>query len=77
MVDTWAATGAGWLALTENTLYTVEAFEDYLRHLSEAGIVSVQRWFFPEMPRETLRIVSLGAEALRRQGTGHRSSQAR
>jgi hypothetical protein len=68
MVDTWAATGAGWLALTENTLYTVEAFEDYLRHLSEAGIVSVQRWFFPEMPRETLRIVSLGAEALRRQG---------
>jgi predicted membrane-bound spermidine synthase len=69
MVDTWAATGAGWLALTENTLYTVEAFEDYLRHLSKAGTVSVQRWFFPEMPRETLRVVSLGAEALRRQGS--------
>jgi hypothetical protein len=68
MVDTWAATGAGWLALTENNLYTVEAFQDYLRHLSESGIVSVQRWFFPEVPRETLRVVSLGAEALRRQG---------
>jgi len=69
MVDTWAATGAGWLALSENTLYTVEAFEDYLRHLSEGGIVSVQRWFFPDTPRETLRVVSLGAEALRRQGS--------
>jgi len=69
MVDTLAATGAGWLALTENTLYTVEAFEDYLRHLTEEGIVSVQRWFFPDAPRETLRVVSLGREALRRQGS--------
>jgi Spermine/spermidine synthase domain len=69
MVDTWAATGAGWLALTENTLYMVEAFEDYLRHLSESGIVSVQRWFFPNTPWETLRVVSVGAEALRRQGS--------
>jgi predicted membrane-bound spermidine synthase len=69
MVDTWAATGAGWLALTENTLYTVEAFEDYLRHLTAEGIVSVQRWFVPDAPAETLRVVSLGIEALRRQGS--------
>ncbi|HSD66179.1 MAG TPA: hypothetical protein VLF95_05735, partial [Vicinamibacteria bacterium] len=30
MVDTWAATAAGAFALSENNLYTVEAFADYL-----------------------------------------------
>ena len=29
LVDTWAATAAGAFALTENTLYTIEAFDDY------------------------------------------------
>lgn len=31
LVDTWAATAAGAYTLTENTLYTVEAFEDWGR----------------------------------------------
>jgi hypothetical protein len=31
MVDTWAAPAAGAFALSENNLYTVEAFSDYLR----------------------------------------------
>ena len=31
LVDTWAATASGAFALTENYLYTVEAFEDHLR----------------------------------------------
>ena len=68
MVDTWAATGAGWLALSESTLYTAEAFEDYLRHLTAGGMVSVNRWMFPDTDRETLRVVSLGIEALRQLG---------
>ncbi len=34
LVDTWAATAAGAYTLTENTLYTVEAFTDYLDHLT-------------------------------------------
>jgi spermidine synthase len=68
LVDTWAATGAGWLALSENTLYTAEAFEDYLRHITEGGMVSVNRWMFPGADRETLRVVSLGIEALRQLG---------
>ena len=69
LVDTWAATGAGWLALSENILYTAEAFEDYLRHITEGGMVSVNRWMFPGADRETLRVVSLGLEALRQLGT--------
>ncbi len=37
LVDTWAATAAGAYTLTENTLYTVDAFSDYLDHLNDGG----------------------------------------
>ena len=37
LVDTWAATAAGAHTLTENTLYTVDAFNDYLDHLNDDG----------------------------------------
>ena len=37
LVDTWAATAAGAYTLTENTLYTTEAFEDYYDHLTDRG----------------------------------------
>ncbi len=33
LVDTWASTAAGAFALSENSLYTVEAFEEYFDHL--------------------------------------------
>ena len=45
MVDTWAATSAGAFALTENNLYTVEAFRDYAEHLKSGGILTITRWF--------------------------------
>ncbi len=67
LVDTWAASAAGAFALTENNLYTVEAFREYLRHLEPDGILSITRWEFPE-PREALRVVALGLEALREEG---------
>src|SRR5262249_11045264 len=41
MVDTWAATAAGAFALTENNLYTVEAFRDYANHLTHDGILTI------------------------------------
>ena len=44
LVDTWAATAAGAYTLTENTLYTVDAFNDYLDHLNETGVLSITRW---------------------------------
>jgi spermidine synthase len=46
LVDTWAATAAGAYALSENSLYTVEAFDDYLNHLTDRGVLSVSRWMF-------------------------------
>jgi hypothetical protein len=41
MVDTSAATAAGAYALAENTLYTVDAFSDFLSHLAPGGILTV------------------------------------
>ena len=63
LVDTWAATAAGAYALSENSLYTVEAFGDYLDHLSDRGVLSVSRWVF-----DGLRLISLAQEAGARRG---------
>ncbi|MBI4873558.1 MAG: hypothetical protein HY822_02870 [Acidobacteria bacterium] len=67
LVDTWASTAAGAFALSENNLYTVEAFEDYLRCLTGDGILAFTRWGF-DPPRESLRLISLGMAALERLG---------
>jgi spermidine synthase len=67
LIDTWAATSAGAFTLSENNLYTVEAFVDYLNHLNPDGILTMSRWFFEE-PRETLRLVSLGLASLEELG---------
>ena len=58
MVDTWAATAAGAFSLTENNLYTVEAFKDYATHLTDDGIFTMTRWYF-EPPDQLLRLISL------------------
>jgi hypothetical protein len=67
LVDTWAATAAGAFALTENNLYTTDAFHDYLQHLTDNGVASFTRWGF-DPPRESLRLVSLAIEALSQLG---------
>ena len=63
LVDTWASTAAGAFALSENSLYTTDAFRDYLSHLTGDGMVVFTRWGF-DPPRESLRLVSLAIEAL-------------
>ena len=67
LVDTWASTAAGAFALSENTLYTTEAFKDYLNRLEPDGVLTVTRWM-ESPPRETLRVVSLAREALHELG---------
>ena len=63
LVDTWASTAAGAFALSENNLYTTDAFRDYLSHLTDDGILAFTRWgFIP--PRESLRLITLATEAL-------------
>ena len=69
MIDTFAATAAGAYSLSENNLYTREAFEEYLDHLTPDGLLSINR-FFLEPPQQTLRVVTLAREALARRGPG-------
>lgn len=67
LVDTWASTAAGAFALSENNLYTREAFLQYLSHLTDDGVLSFTRWGF-EPPRESLRLISLAMWALEQLG---------
>ncbi|MCM3881422.1 MAG: hypothetical protein ND807_15040 [Vicinamibacterales bacterium] len=71
LVDTWAATAAGAYTLTENTLYTKEAFEDYLDHLSDRGMLTITRWVF-----DGLRLVSLAQAACETRGCSVRDQLA-
>jgi hypothetical protein len=70
LVDTWASTAAGAFALSENNLYTVEAFREYFEHLKPDGLIAITRWEFRE-PREALRVVSVAMEALHRLGVAN------
>ncbi len=68
LTDSFAATASGAFALAENSLYTVEAFSDYLRHLEDGGFLSVTRFLFH--PRnQTLRVVTLARGSLEALGT--------
>jgi spermidine synthase len=67
LVDTWASTAAGAFALSENSLYTVDAFREYFEHLKPDGMIAITRWEFKE-PREALRVVSVATEALHQRG---------
>lgn len=67
LVDTWAATAAGAFTLSENNLYTREAFADYLTHLTDDGLLTMTRWR-NDPPREFLRLLVLGRSALTKLG---------
>lgn len=64
LIDTWAATGAGAYALSENGLYTVEAWRIFLSRLEPKGIFTVSRWYKPSSPGETARMLGLAMETL-------------
>ncbi len=64
LIDTWAATGAGAYSLSENGLYTVEAWKTFLGRLTDRGVYTVSRWFNASDPNETGRMLSLAVAAL-------------
>jgi hypothetical protein len=71
LVDTWAATAAGAFALTENTLYTLEAFDDYFSHLTDRGVVTMTRFYGGQDGQgvaESPRLLVLAAGALEQLG---------
>ncbi len=68
LIDTWAATAAGAFVLSENAIYTTEAWTTFLEHLTPDGLLSVSRWYYGERPDEMYRTTTLAVEALRRVG---------
>lgn len=67
LIDTWAANSAGAFALTENNLYTVEAFKLYLDHLTDDGVLTMTRWLL-DPPQQELRLMSLAREVMSQNG---------
>jgi hypothetical protein len=68
LIDTQSATGAGAFALSENSMYTVEAWKLFFSHLKPGGIISCARCYFKRAPGEVHRMVSLAREALQQLG---------
>jgi predicted membrane-bound spermidine synthase len=69
-IDTFAASSMGAYSLTENYLYTVEAFRDFYAKLSPDGLMGIRRWqFYP--PRENLRLFTTIFAALAEAGVEH------
>lgn len=68
LIDTFAATSAGAFALSENGIYTVEAFEEYYDHLTDDGLVNFSRWYYAAGPAETLRLISVALAAWEKRG---------
>ena len=68
LIDTWAATGAGAFSLSENALYTLEAWKICFDRLSDDGLFTVSRWYNPKNLGETGRAVSLAVGTLLESG---------
>lgn len=68
LIDTWAATGAGAFSLSENALYTVEAWQTFFNRLTDDGIFTVSRWYDADNLGETGRLVSLAVASLLESG---------
>ena len=69
-VDTFSGSSAQAFALTENNLYTVEAYDEYLDHLAPGGVFNVSRPI-RHNGDEALRATVLALEALKRRGVEH------
>ncbi len=68
LVDTWAASSSGAFTLSENNIYTAEAFGEFLDHLQPDGVLTVTRWYDRNKPEEFLRLVVLARVALEQRG---------
>jgi hypothetical protein len=68
--DTLSANAAQGFALSENNLYTLEAFDEYLDHLAPGGILNVSR-LERLVGDEAIRATVLTLAALERRGIEH------
>ncbi|GAB7541297.1 hypothetical protein CS8_009600 [Cupriavidus sp. 8B] len=67
LLDSFGASSAGLYALSESYLYTVEAFQDYLRHLKPGGLLAITRWVTLP-PRDIPKLFATAMMAMERTG---------
>lgn len=68
LIDTFSLNASGGFVFSENYLYTEEAFQEYFEHLRDDGVLSVTRYYNPNYPLETLRIVGMVRAAWEAEG---------
>ena len=74
LLDSFSAASAGLHALSESYIYTVEALQDYLRHLQPGGMLAITRWIkLP--PRDAVKLFAAAVEALQHSGVADPASQ--
>lgn len=59
--------GSGAYSLSENYLYTTEAFVEYLNHLAPGGMLVIHRWL-QTPPSESVRVLALAVSAVEQAG---------
>jgi hypothetical protein len=59
LIDTWAANAAGAYTMTENGLYTEEAWATFFDALSDRGLWTVSRWYHPDGLDDCSRMLSM------------------
>ena len=62
LLDAFGASAGGLYALSENYLYTEQAIQAYLRHLTPGGYLSITRWI-KMPPRDTLKLLATVVQA--------------
>ena len=68
LVDTWAATSAGAMTLSENSLYTVDAWQVFYRDLKPGGLITFSRWYYGPEVAQTYRLFTTAWAMLLREG---------
>jgi hypothetical protein len=63
LLDSYAMSAAGVQALNESPLYTIEALQAYLEHLTPGGVLAITRWL-GNPPRDTLKLLVTAITAL-------------
>jgi spermidine synthase len=63
LLDSYAASAAGVQALSESPIYTIEALQSYLDHLTPGGLVAITRWL-GNPPRDTIKLFATAIAAL-------------
>ena len=68
LVDSWAATSAGAMTLSENALYTVDGWRVFYSRLKPDGVITFSRWYSGAEKEQTYRLFAVAKAMLLAEG---------